>query len=248
MIAVSVQAWSAWSPGIEGEEAWRQWACDPKPLERDGSPKVNFVPAMLRRRCDQLSRMMLYVTNESAEATGLAQMRSVFASRYGSLSTMISMLEELAVDDPLSPARFSHSVHNTQAGLFSIYANNREASTSIAARQETFAHGFLEAVSVLHAAHDEPRPVLLVAGDAAIPDIVGGRSDAHEGSYALALVLAPANGSGDLELSLEAGAKASSQPGTDALLFLSWFLRNDPKEPRFRLVHPKRTWVWTRAG
>ncbi|HIF96999.1 MAG TPA: hypothetical protein EYQ54_08240, partial [Myxococcales bacterium] len=70
MIAVSVQAWSAWSPGIEGEEAWRQWACDPKPLERDGSPKVNFVPAMLRRRCDQLSRMMLYVTNESAEATG----------------------------------------------------------------------------------------------------------------------------------------------------------------------------------
>jgi hypothetical protein len=192
--------------------------------------------------------MMLYVANESAEATGLAQMRSVFASRHGSLSTMISMLEELAVDAPLSPARFSHSVHNTQAGLFSICANNREASTSIAARQETFAHGFLEAVSVLHAAHDEARPVLLVAGDAAIPDFVACRSDAHDGSYALALVLAPANGSGDLELSLEAGAKANSQPGTDALLFLSWLLRNDPNEPRLRLVHPRRTWVWTRVN
>lgn len=247
MIAVSVQAWSAWSPGIESDEAWSQWASNPTPLEREGSPKLSFVPAMLRRRCDQLSRMMLHVANESAEGPDLAQRRSVFASRYGSLSTMISMLEDLAVDAPLSPALFSHSVHNTQAGLYSIYANNREASTSIAARQQTFAHGFLEAVSVLHAGSDEAGPVLLVTGDAAVPDYVVSRSDGQDGAYALALVLAPSNGSGGLELSIEAGAQAPTESSPDALLFLRWLLRNDPSEPRFRLVHPRRSWVWTRV-
>ena len=55
----------------------------------------------------------------------------------------------------LSPARFSHSVHNTQVGLFSIWARNPLPSVSVAAGAETFAHGFLEAVGRLQR---EPEP------------------------------------------------------------------------------------------
>ena len=133
--AVTIESWAAWSPGIETEAGWHEWAENPRPLVREGAPEARFVPAMLRRRCDQLSRMMLHVAHESARDHDITSMRSVFASRYGSLSTMLSMLAELAVDAPLSPSRFSHSVHNTQAGLFSIWAKNLQASSSIAARR-----------------------------------------------------------------------------------------------------------------
>ena len=52
-------------------------------------------------------------------------MRTVFASRHGSINESIELIECVARGQPLSPAKFSHTVHNAQAGLFSIAARNR---------------------------------------------------------------------------------------------------------------------------
>lgn len=241
---MTVRAWSAWSPGLESEEAWGEWARNPQPLRGEGAPPVRFVPAILRRRCDQLSRMMLHVANESIPDLRRSAPKSVFASCYGSISTMLGMLEELAVDAPLSPSRFSHSVHNTQAGLFSIWANNHQASNSIAAGDETFAHGFLEAVSLIQSKAGAEEGALFVTGDESMPAVVADRSDAPEGAYALSLVLEPSNEDCGIKLSIEAGAAGGDTSIPDALLFLRWFLSG---ESTLRLVHPLRTWVWTRV-
>jgi hypothetical protein len=243
MTLVDIVSWAAWSPGIETEADWRRWAPNPCALERDGAPAISFVPAMVRRRCDQLSRMTLEVIQSSTQALELTDMRSVFASRHGSFATMISMLEDLSSNSSLSPNRFSHSVHNTQAGLYSIIAKNVQASTSIAARQETFAHGFLEAVSLLHQDSEGAGPILLVTGDEATPNPVEALADNRNGAYALALVLNRSSGDHGVSLRIEEGAEFTPSIVPDALRFLRWTLS---EEPELRISYPKRTWVWTR--
>ncbi|MCP5040237.1 MAG: beta-ketoacyl synthase chain length factor [bacterium] len=253
MITVAVRSWAAWSPGIETQDDWRRWATNPHPLAREGAPAVRFVPAMLRRRCDQLSRMMLQTAHDATNEVEVGGVDSVFASRHGSFAQMISLLEDLASDQALSPRQFSHSVHNTQAGLFSIWANNNRPSCSISARDQTFPHGFLEATSLLHSrlrslkdeASDSSSnvPVLLVTGDEAIPDAVAELSNAPNGAYALALLLGPATEATGLELSFEVGGEPHEAEFPPALTFLRWFLSD---EPSLHLPFPERTWVWNR--
>jgi hypothetical protein len=236
--------WAAWAPGIESEADWRAWAREPRPPEGSDAPEVRFLPAMQRRRCDRLSRMMLEVAYRCGEEPLLAEAACVFASRHGSFSTTVSLLKDLAVDAPLSPARFSHSVHNTQAGLFAIWARNRRPSVSLAAGLETFAHGFLEALGMLR--REPGRPVLLVTGDESTPDTFAELVERSQAPYAVGLVL-EAHGPGpSLRLGLEA-CRPDEKPGgrPDALEFIRWWLS---EEKTLRIAHAPRAWVWTREG
>jgi hypothetical protein len=235
---------AAWAPGLESHRDWQTWARDPRPPPKSGAPDVRFLPALMRRRCDQLSRMMLHVARGCCDASLLGDVTCVFASRHGAFATMVSMLEDLAVDAPLSPASFSHSVHNTQAGLFSIWAKNPQPSTSLAAGPETFEHGFLESLAMLH--REPGRPLLYVMGEGAIPEPVEVLSDHLQGAYALALLLTTADSSQpELELELEASRGAASHfEHPDALEFLRFWLS---EEDTLRITHPPRTWLWRRV-
>lgn len=243
MIAIEVQAWAAWSPGIETEADWQGWSAAPCRLKRDGNPDVGFLPALMRRRCDQLSRMMLDVAHRSTEDLDVSAVKSVFASQRGSLTVMMSMLEKLVDEKPLSPNKFSHSVHSTQAGLFSIWAKNALAHSALAAGRQTFAHGFLEAISLLHDGGDDGGPVLLVTGDEAIPETIVDHSVSVDGAYAVALVLKRVR-EGGIELRIEEGdGGIELDHSPEALRFLRWLLSG---ERQLRLPYPKRTWVWER--
>ena len=247
MRSLALLRWAAWAPGIEDEDAWRAWAAAPQPLQREGAADVGFLPAMQRRRCDPLSRMMLHAVHACCPEELLSETSSVFASRHGPFGTMATLLRSLAVDEPLSPARFSHSVHNTQAGLFSIWARNQRASTCVAAGEETFAHGFLEATSLLERERD--RPVLYVMGDERAPEPLALPADRHTGAYALALLLSRTEAAGDgapetLEFGLEAADGQRPTPGpVDALRFLRWLISG---EPLLRIPHSTHAWVWRR--
>jgi hypothetical protein len=242
---LSIESWAAVAPGLEGEGAWRDWARAPEPLRGEAHPDVSFLPPMLRRRCDTLSRMMLAAVNACCGDEQRSRVPSVFASRHGSFAATVAMLEELARDEPLSPTRFSHSVHNTQAGLFSIWAGNEEVAQSLASRNDTFEHGFLEALCLL--ARSEGR-VLFVTGDEALPEPVAHLSSDPAPPYALALLLAPAGGPGlPVELDLVADAPAKTGLGwPKALEFLRWWLAEE-SEP-LRLGTPPRSFVWRRVG
>jgi len=238
---IALASWGAVAPGLSDEVTWRSWAAAPAPLRGDVRPDVSFLPAMQRRRCDTLSRTMLAAVNACCDEPQRASALSVFASRHGSFATTVEMLESLARRQPLSPTNFSHSVHNTQAGLFSIWSGNQQVAQSLAARNETFQQGFLEAVCLLDRAGE--RPVLFVTGDEALPEPVAGLSDDPHPPYAVALLLWPEGGPGGaLELTLEAEPAAGDAPAwPPAVEFLRWWLRG---EKELRLPAAPGAFVW----
>ena len=136
-----VLRWSAWAPGIETPEAWRAWCASPVPLAPIGAPR-GALPAR-----DAAAPLLAAHADRADRGVGLRRggparrVRTVFASRHGSVNESIEMIEQVVRRERLSPAQFSHTVHNAQAGLFCIAAQNRQASCSLAAREDTFACG-----------------------------------------------------------------------------------------------------------
>lgn len=243
MIAAEVRRWSAWSPGCEDENAWQRWCRTPRPLALEGQPEARFLPPMLRRRCGPLARAMLTTAYGCCSEEELPRVASVFGSRHGNINESIELLERLAQGQALSPTRFSHSVHNAQAGLFSIAAGNREASSSIAACEATFPSAWLEALTLLERV--PTRPVLLVVGDVPLAATFADLVDEPEGVYSLALLLvatAPERG-----LSFSVGpAEPEDRPAwPDALVFLRWLLSD---APRLSLQSGRNRWTWQRPA
>lgn len=242
MIAAAVRSWSAWSPGIEDADAWRRWCAAPRALAEEGHPEAAFLPAMLRRRCGALARVMLTTAFDCCGPDELANAASVFASRHGNINESIDLLDRLADRRALSPTRFSHTVHNAQAGLFSIAADNRCASSSIAAQRDSFACGYLEALTLLE--REPSRPVLLVVGDVPLEPRFGPVAEPG-GTYGLALLLV-SDASDALAFGLHGGSDVSEYGGwPDAVEFLRWYLSD---EPELVIAHGRRRWTWRRSA
>ncbi len=260
-LRVGIAKVAAWAPGLETEELQRAWCNAPAPLGDGDAPSLDFLPAMLRRRCNKLSRIMLEVARRCCSEEQLSEVRCVFASRYGAIGETVALLESLAKREPLSPTRFSHSVHNTQVGLFAVAAKNRHAATALAAGRETFAAGFLDAVALLHRCG---APVLFVMGEEPLPSRLRSFAEPGEAYHALALLLqaqgteAAETVSFGFQLSEGTGSEdtdpaAFSWP--DAFEFLRWWHGD---EARLALRYPdlngsdrsrwERTWSWEREA
>jgi hypothetical protein len=242
VIPATLRRWSAWGPGLEDEPAWRRWAAEPRALEGEERPQARFLPALLRRRCSPLARVMLSVAYACCGDEERGEVASVFASRHGNLNESIDLFERLVRRQPLSPTRFSHTVHNAQAGLFSIAAGNRCASSSVSAQEDSFACGFLEALTLLQRA--PTRPVLLVMADVPLASPFAPLVDEPATAYGLALLLAT-EGTGDsLAFALEHGEPEPARPvWPSGLEFLRWLLS---QESRLELRSGARRWVWER--
>ena len=244
MIPVHLRKWAAWAPGHEDAQAWHGWCAAPRSLAAEGRPEASFLPALLRRRCSSLTRIMLTVAFECCGEDERAQVGSVFASRHGNINESIELLERLALEQPLSPTRFSHSVHNAQAGLFSIAAGNRRASSSIAAEAETFGCGFLEALTFLERAPESP--VLLVMADVPLSAAFAGLVNEPPASYGLAMLLASEGPGRRLDFGITtAGKPAPGGRWPDALEFLRWLAS---PEPRLALGGGARRFEWTKPS
>jgi Beta-ketoacyl synthase, N-terminal domain len=242
VIAATVRRWSAWSPGLEDADAWARWCAAPTELASEGRPEARFLPALLRRRCGSLSRILLTAAFECCEEAELTEVATVFASRHGNINESIDLLDRLAERQPLSPTVFSHTVHNAQAGLFSIAAANRRASSSIAAQQDSFACGYLEALTLLE--RDPDRPVLLVVGDVPLAPTFAPLVEEPAGSYGLGLLLARGGEGTELGFGRQAEAgESESADWPDAIEFLRWYLSD---EPSLVLGSARRPWKWER--
>jgi hypothetical protein len=241
-VKASLLRWAAWAPGIESPAAWEQWAKSPQPLPATGSPEAKFLPAMLRRRCTPLTRTMLTAAFACAEPAELARLRTVFGSRHGSINESIGLLENVVRREKLSPATFSHTVHNAQAGLFSIAAGNRAASSSLAAQEDTWTAAFLEALAFLE--RDAREPVLVVVGDVPLAETFAPLVEEAAVPYAFAAQIAAPGAGPDLALELvSARGPVASPPWPPALEFLRWWVSGET-----RLEQRNRACVarWTR--
>ncbi|MDR1367497.1 MAG: beta-ketoacyl synthase chain length factor [Candidatus Accumulibacter sp.] len=145
---------------------------------------VDFVDPMLRRRLSPLAKLTLSSAFECSK--GVSGVRLVYASRHGEIARTVAMLEDIAQGEAVSPARFSLSVLNASAGLFSLISGNPEPATAISAGRSSFGYGLVEAA--LRFAEDASRPVLYVYSDEPLPTIYG-KSHAEEGASRVALAL-----------------------------------------------------------
>jgi hypothetical protein len=243
VIPAYLRKWAAWAPGLEDEQAWLGWCAEPRPLAAEGNPEASFLPALLRRRCSPLTRIMLTVAFECCDEPERAQVGSVFASRHGNINESIDLLERLAHQLPLSPTRFSHSVHNAQAGLFSIAAGNRRASSSIAAEEETFGCAWLEALTFLERFPETP--VLLVMAEVPLAPVFAALVDEPPASYGLGLLLASRGPGARLDFGISAGGGAAARPRwPEAAEFLRWLAS---PEPQLALGAGPRRFEWAKA-
>lgn len=143
-VVVHVERWAAWKEG-------------------DPAPRVDFLSPIQRRRLSPLARVALdamWRVVASAE-----HLPTVFASRHGEVSSTYRMLNQLVAHEPLSPAEFSHSVHNSIVGQASIFRHDHSESVAVSAGADTLPAGFIEAAGlllnferVLLAVYDEPVP------------------------------------------------------------------------------------------
>jgi hypothetical protein len=240
---VGVARWSAWTHGVGDEAAWRAWMQSPSAPQRGDPPDVAFIPALQRRRCDPLARAMLYVANQCCPPEQRTSIPTVFASRYGGFNTTVALLRDIADARPVSPTRFSHSVHNTQAGLFSIWAGNRAPSVSVSARQESFVQGYVEALGMLH--RSDAGRVLFVMGDESSPEELETLDDECAGSYAVALLLSRDGDEAPLRFDREPDAAGATpaRAWPDALEFVRWWLGD---EPSLAIHRSGVRWRWSR--
>ncbi len=243
MTLASVQRWSAWSPGREDEGAWRSWCEEPVALGSGSCPEARFLPPLIRRRCSPLARIALTTAFACCGEGELDRFSTVFASRHGNINESIDLLDRLAERQPLSPTAFSHTVHNAQAGLFSLAAHNGHSSSSVAAQADTFGCAWLEALALLE--REPERPVLLVMADVPLAPAFAHLVDEPEASYGLSLLVAPPSAGERLSFAIEPAVQpAAPVRWPDALEFLRWLLSD---ERRLSLGTGPRRFVWQKA-
>ena len=111
--------------------------------EVEAGPDISFVPPLLRRRLSEIEKITFYLGQKSAP--DYQNFRTVFASDFGEWTQTIQLIQQFYEEGQMSPAKFSTSVHNAGAGLFSLFRKNYQSYTCIAANEATLQAGLLEA-------------------------------------------------------------------------------------------------------
>lgn len=122
-------------------------------------PKLDFVPALMRRKLSMLEKAVLAVLHETDAAEPCPV---VFASRFGEWRQTFKLFRQFHEEKELSPAGFSLSVHNAAPGIYSLIKKNTETYTAISAGPRSAECGLLEALLMrsraLFVSAEEPMP------------------------------------------------------------------------------------------
>ena len=242
----TLRSWSAWAPSVETRAVWQAWATNPVNLPEQGVPALPGIPSIRRRRLSNLSRMALKVAFACLEGEDGASVNSVFVSHHGEMSIMLELTDAVIVREPLSPKKFSHSVHNTTAGHFSIETANQLPSASVCGGQASFCYGFLEALAMTY--RNPENPTLLVMADVPMPDIFAPYSRPPAFPYAFAVLLTNDSAAEGTRLQLDlapdkCGEEELAFP--QALVFLQRLLSG---ETQLMLHHQQQRWTWKKSS
>ncbi|WP_431855374.1 beta-ketoacyl synthase chain length factor [Azospirillum sp.] len=244
-LRVALRGWCAWAPDRATRAAWRAWAGAPATLHdhADDDVALPALPMMLRRRTSTVGQKLIAAALACGDAAQTA--RYVLASGHGELERTVGIIDALRQGDLPSPAEFSLSVHHGLAGLLSIHTGNRLGHTALAAGPDSFAFGLLEAAASV--AENPSEPVLLLYGDAPMPEAYAPfRTEADAAlPLAVALALGPVDGGGET-IALESAPAGGERPAeSTALDFLRFLLSGAPQAAS---RGGRLDWVWRRAG
>lgn len=129
---------------------------------------------MLRRRLDDTGRATCEILSELDPE---ADLPLVHASRHGDTTHTLGMLEVLESGEPISPTRFSMSVHNAVLGVHSISCAHRRPLQALGACGDEFDAILHEARGYLVEGH---RAVVAVLSEGPLPSAYQGHTE-HPG-------------------------------------------------------------------
>jgi len=197
MIELKLESWGAIAPGLETHDDWSDWLKSPSPIDEPlGKISLKQFPPMLRRRFSALGKCAMGAALPLLSESDFIP--SVFASRHGDTALTLSLLEEMGLEEPLSPTGFSLAVHNAVSGLFTIGRKDTLASTSIAAMEGLVLQSLFEVAAQLQ----EVERVLCVIYDIPLPELYTRYSQSDPFPYAIAMIFSR-TGSTPLYLSSE---------------------------------------------
>lgn len=228
----------ALAPGLETPALWREWAKQPQFEHSEVSvPKLEFVPAMQRRRLSPYARMCCHTLHQLTERNDI---EVVFATRCGDLVKTDQLIEDAVSATPLSPAQFGLSVHNAVAGQYSIFTNNKHPSTTISAGQDTFHLAIIDAKARLSQSEDDE--IAVVCTDSIPPEKYLPFMGEQQINHSVALLLSKTEGR-QVELSqIPNSAQPDSQTALpQALQFLAWYYSN---AEQVEIASDRQCWRW----
>ena len=188
LLRIAITGIGLWLPGFPDAAAWRGGTAD---AERP-APQGKALGRVNRRRASPLARALSDASQEALTGAGVdpSTLPAIVGSSIGEAATMIGLLDQMfRTHEPVSPAAFTVSVHNSASGMISIGHGNRGYATSMAADYDTPAMALLEAIGLVAATGG---PVLVACADEAAP--TGLLEDAELWDMlAVAVVVAPAD-------------------------------------------------------
>ncbi|CAI1082521.1 beta-ketoacyl synthase chain length factor [Serratia quinivorans] len=234
---MNILSWWAMAPDRGTRDAWRQWATDNAFTAEypGGLPGCSHIPMMSLRRMSIGTRL--------AVESGLILLNdypadmAIFTSRHGELERTYKILQHLHQQQPLSPTDFAMSVHNTAAGWLTIMAKNTLPTTSLAAGEDSFQQGMIEAQAVL--ASGSAERVLLIDFDGIVPDVYRPFAPENSVPYAVALLL---ESGGTLQCQATTAEQVNHQE-PQGLSFLRGWLGADDE---FTVPGQRHDWLWKR--
>jgi len=220
----SVEAWSAFAPGLDDAAAWSAWARAPWLPHGDDVPALVEMAPMQRRRVERLGRAALQVAWR-CQGDDQRDIPLVFATRHGDLSRTHQMLAELARDQPLSPTQFGLSTHNAIPAQYSIARVLIGHYSVVSAGAASVEAAIVEAQALLA---DGAPAVLVTVFDAPTPGDFAHYRDEPEAWYAWAWRVVPAR-DGLPTFSLQPGMAKASAILPHGLEVLRFFLAGEPE-------------------
>jgi hypothetical protein len=233
---MNILSWWAMAPDRETPDSWRHWATDTNSLDEvpTGLPATPHIPMMSSRRMSAGTRLAVEsaMTLLDEHQADLA----IFTSRHGELERTYKILQHLQQQQALSPTDFVMSVHNTAAGWLTITAKNTLPTTSLAAGEDSFQQGMIEAQCIL--ASSDAKRVLLVDFDGVVPEVYQSFSPANYYPYAVAFLLE----AGDtLSFQPESLSSSTQRAEPQSLIFLRAWLN---QQVEFVVPGVRQNWRW----
>jgi hypothetical protein len=215
LLKFNLESWSAIAPGIVTAESWSDWFnASSSEAFNHAQLDIKQVPAMLRRRFKLLGKVasmaVLDVQNEGE------CIPSIFASRHGDTELTLSLLQDIAKQEPLSPTGFSLAVHNAIGGLLSIVRQDTSPMTAIASMDGLVVNALFE----LQAQLQQYKRVLCVIYDVPLPSLYQPYAPSLPFPLAIAFIVNRANTGLKLTMHLDVASTDVDQVDADMLTFV----------------------------
>jgi hypothetical protein len=216
-----IEKCSAWYGNLRTDQHWQQWALGEITYQdEDDLPALKEIPAMQRRRLSRFAKLtmqcVLDVTSDESD-----DLHCVFSSRHGDLHKTSKLIEDVAQKNDLSPTHFGLSVHNAVAGLYSIFAKNKQPMTATSAGEDSFLMALIDGYAKLES--QKLDKILVVYTDEVVPQKYSQYVPGVEKTMSVAFVLTRQKNDKSLTVSFKPQQNKNVTPVFQPLSFLSFF-------------------------